>query len=613
MQARRSLKLLLCACCWLALWAWPGPAKAADGTTLDHARFVLTDEVSAPSDQAGWSDVTLPDNWSTRIRNASGTGWYRLHFDLDSIPQAGLAILVQRLSMNGEFYVNGARVLSGGRMTEPVTRRWNTPFFVEVPKPLLRPGRNVLDIRLYAYRNNNGGLGRVEIGDPEGLRAKHTLVEAVHVKGAILSFAVALMAAFIGIVAWLRMGHEAMYGLFGLAMVAWAVRYANYFVQDVSIPHTAYAVVVNSAQGWFFIFFTQFLLRLTGRRWPLAEGALYGMGVLGTLGIWMAFQGWVPLGLVVGLWSFVWVPGAAALLLVSARYLLRSPRSFVAWLAALVAWLYVPLTFREMLITTNLVDFDTSYIAHYVGAPLAVMILWMLIDRLVAAARAAAEAELARARAVFDERQRITQDMHDGLGLQLNAALRQAERGDIDPPKFAALLRACLDELRLVVDSAASESGEFLPLLANLRMRLQQKLASIGITTQWRVQRFPDGLVLPPGMSMQILRIVQESINNTLKHAQASTITFEVVDSTQAGHIALVVRDNGVGFVESEVTAGRGLSGMRRRAAASGVGLQVRTSAEGTAVQIDIPDRRHVEGPAAAAASSEHSTGKPML
>ena len=580
--------------CWLALCALAGaaPALAGSRATLDRARFVLSDDPKPPSNQAVWTDVSLPDNWSVRMRDVAGTGWYRLQFDLDTVPAEGLGVLVRRLSMNGEFYVNGTRVLSGGRMAVPVTRRWNTPFFVEIAQPLLRPGPNVLDIRLFAYRNNNGGLGKVEIGDPAALQAEHAYVDAVHVKGAVLSFAVAMVAAFIGIVAWLRMGREAVYGLFGLAMVTWAVRYANYFIQDVPIDPTVYAVVVNSAQGWFFIFFTHFLLRLSGRHWPRVEAMFYLVGLLGTLGIWAAFQGWVPLWLVVGGWSLVWVPGCATMLWVSARTVARWPRSIVAWLVAGVSLLYVPLSFREILITTNLVDFDSSYVAHYVGIPLAVLISWMLIDRLVAAGRAAAEAELARARAVFEERQRITQDMHDGLGLQLNAALRVVERGDIDALKFAALLRGCLDELRLVVDSAASVSGEFLPLLASLRIRLQPKLDAIGIRIQWQMHEFPDGLVLPPNMAMQVLRIVQETINNTLKHARASTITFSVMDSARPHHVALAVRDDGVGFVAESARVGRGLSGMKRRAADVGLGLAVTSSAAGTQVLIDIPHLR---------------------
>ena len=628
--AGRSALALSWAVGWLLLWALAAPAWAAAAATvsptapapahtltLDQARFVLSNNPKPPADadqSIAWADVTLPDNWSTRIRDAAGTAWYRLPFDLATVPDEGLAVLVRRLSMNGEFYINGVRVLSGGRMAEPVTRRWNTPFFVEIPPPLLRPGRNQLDIRLYAYRNNNGGLGRVQLGDPATLRADYNLVDAVHVKGAVLSFAVALVAGFIGIVAWWRMGRQAVYGLFGLAMVAWAVRYANYFIQDVAINPTAYAVVVNSAQGWFFIFFTHFLLRLSGRHWPRVEALFYAMGVAGTLGIGAAFAGWLPLWLVVGGWSLVWLPGVAAMLWVSYRTVARWPRSIVAWLVALVGVLYVPLTFREMLITTDLFDFDSSYIAHYMGIPLAVLISWMLIDRLVASARAAAEAELAGARAVFDERQRITQDMHDGLGLQLNAALRVVERGELDGARFAALLRGCLDELRLVVDSAASVSGEFLPLLANLRMRLQPKLDAIGIRLHWQMQAFPHGLVLPPGTAMQILRIVQETINNTLKHAQATTITIRSAASDRPGHLALDISDNGIGFAHDAITPGRGLSGMQRRAAGVGVAVAVHSATStptGTTVRIDIPDARAAQAPQAAAASSERSSGSP--
>ena len=558
--------------------------------TLTQARFALHDEATAPPDGAGWTDVNLPDNWSATRRDAQGIGWYRMVFTHSTVPgpQPGLGILVRRLSMNGELFVNGVRVLSGGRMAEPVTRNWNHPFFVEVPATVLHEGRNVLDVRVYGYRNANSGLGTVEVGDAPTLRERHAFLYALHVKGALVSFAVALVAAFIGIVCWWRMGREPIYGLFGLAMLAWAVRYANYFVQDVPLPPTAYALVVYSAQGWFFIFFTPFLLRLTQLQWPRVERALVAMGVLGTVGIFAAFQGWVPLAWVIAIWLAIWLPGSAVLLLVATRHALRA-RSVPAVLAALVAWLYVPLTVRELLITSNLVPFDASYIAHYVGIPLVLLITWMLVDRVVASAGAAAQAELARQQAAFDERQRITQDMHDGLGLQLGAALRMAERGVVDGPTFAGALRACADELRLIVDASASGTGEFLSLLGNLRFRLQPRLEAIGLRMHWHMDDFPDALVLPPATALQILRIVQEAIHNTVRHAHASAIHIETAPSARPGHLALVVRDDGRGYDATGVQHGRGLPGMQRRAAEMGLRLQQRSSPGGTVVQIDIP------------------------
>jgi signal transduction histidine kinase len=582
-----------CLLLWaLALWLPGGMAQTGGAIeTITQARFVLRDDATPPPDSADWVAVQLPDNWSATRREAQGIGWYRMvlqHTPGDPDAQAGVGILVRRLSMNGEFFVNGVRVLSGGRMTEPVTRNWNHPLFAEVPAALLQPGANVLDVRLYALRNANGGLGTVEVGDAAVLRARHGDLHALHVQGALVSCAVALVAAFIGIVCWWRMGREAIYGLFGLAMLAWAVRYANYFVQDVPLPPTAYALVVYSAQGWFFICFTPFLLRLTQLRWRRVELALVAMGVLGTLGIFAAFQGWVPLAWVIAIWLAIWLPGSAALLIVSTRHALRA-RSVPAVLAALVAWLYVPLTVRELLITANVVPFDASYVAHTMGIPLVLLITWMLVDRVVASAGAAAQAELARARAAFDERQRITQDMHDGLGLQIGAALRMAERGVVDGPTFASALRACADELRLIVDASASGTGEFVSLLGNLRFRLQPRLEAIGLRLHWNVDALPDTLALPPAMALQVLRIVQEAIHNAVRHAHANAIHVEAAPSRRRGHVVLTVRDDGHGYDASAIRPGRGLSGMQRRADEMGLRLRLRSSPEGTVVQVDIP------------------------
>jgi signal transduction histidine kinase len=595
----------------LALWLPGGMAQTGGAVeTITQARFVLRDDATPPPDSADWLAVQLPDNWSATRREAQGIGWYRMvfrHTPGAADGQAGVGILVRRLSMNGEFFVNGVRVLSGGRMAEPVTRNWNHPLFAEVPAALLQAGDNVLDVRLYALRNANGGLGTVQVGDADVLRARHADLHALHVQGALVSCAVALVAAFIGIVCWWRMGREAIYGLFGLAMLAWAVRYANYFVQDVPLPPTAYALVVYSAQGWFFICFTPFLLRLTQLRWPRVELALVAMGVLGTLGIFAAFQGWVPLAWVIAIWLAIWLPGSAALLIVSTRHALRA-RSVPAVLAALVAWLYVPLTVRELLITANVVPFDASYIAHTMGIPLVLLITWMLVDRVVASAGAAAQAELARARAAFDERQRITQDMHDGLGLQIGAALRMAERGVVDGPTFTSALRACADELRLIVDASASGTGEFVSLLGNLRFRLQPRLEAIGLRLHWQMDALPDTLALPPAMGLQVLRIVQEAIHNAVRHAQASAIHVEAAPSRRRGHVVLTVRDDGHGYDASAIRPGRGLSGMQRRADEMGLRLRLRSSPEGTVVQVDIPLAGAPTG-----APSSSPTGAPHL
>jgi signal transduction histidine kinase len=565
-------------------------ARDEAATLIDRSLFLQADDHLPPAADRPWAEQRLPDNWSESRRSAEGIGWYRLAFDAPARDGEVLAVLIPRLSMNAELFVNGVRLMSGGRMQPPVTQNWNMPFFIEIPAPLLRSGRNELQVRLFAYRNRNCGLGRVWVGPSDVLRTDYQTLHAVHVKGSIVSFAVALVAAFIGLVGWWHMDRDVLFGLFGLAMACWAVRYTNYFVQDVPVGALTYALAVNSAQGWFAVFFTPFFLRLVGQRRAWVGPFLFAMGVAGTLAIWAAFMGWVSIKLVIGVWTFVWLPASLALLVTSARYAwqMRSARSI---LAALGVWLYVPLTLREFLITSNVMPFDASYVAHYVGIPLALLMVWLLVERAVDAARQAARAELATARAAFDERQRITQDMHDGLGLQLNTALRGFERGRLSDTDFAQILRACLDELRLIVDSTHAEDGSFLPLLGTLRIRLQPRLEAAGLRVDWRMDRFPPDLRLAPDATLQVMRMVQEAINNTLKHAQASVIEISVADSTANDRIVLQVRDDGRGFDTQSPRVGKGLDGMKRRAAKAGVELEIRSAQQGTQIRIGLPYR----------------------
>jgi hypothetical protein len=291
-----GVMLLLCGC---------GEPISPHAVELKAARLARCqfDGLKPPVQDEAWSDVQLPHNLSASGRTAmghcglqnhhdAGIGWYRMTF---SSPPGwgGVGVLVRRLSMNGEIFVNGVRVLSGGTMAAPVTRNWNTPFYVEIPAELLRPnlmtsggavvGQNVLDVRIYAYQNSNGGLGVVYVGDPEELRTAYVYLRGLHVEGALVSLSVALIAAFISLVAWWRMKQASMYGLFGLAMVAWALhaaRYTNHFVPEVPLHSALYGVIANSAQGWFFVFFTRFLLRFTHRSWRHFEQALLWFAVL---------------------------------------------------------------------------------------------------------------------------------------------------------------------------------------------------------------------------------------------------------------------------------------------------------------------------------------------
>lgn len=198
---------------------------------------------------------------------------------------------------------------------------------------------------------------------------------------------------------------------------------------------------------------------------------------------------------------------------------------------------------------------------------------------------------------VLRERQRMMQDMHDGLGSALSSSLVLLERGEMDVPQAAVLVRECIDDLRLVVDSLEPTAQDLSTLLGMLRYRLQHRIAAAGVQLRWRMADLPELQWLEPSLALDLLRLMQEAIANALKHAAATelALTIQPVIAECGGTaIELLVHDNGRGFhPEHSATAGRGLRTMRSRAQRLQAELSIlSTPGAGTVVGVRLPVRR---------------------
>ena len=70
-----------------------------------------------------------------------------------------------------------------------------------------------------------------------------------------------------------------------------------------------------------------------------------------------------------------------------------------------------------------------------------------------------------RVKASAQERQRIMQDMHDGLGSQLLSSLMLVERGALSNEQVAQILRESIDDMRLAIDALAQGNTDLLAAL----------------------------------------------------------------------------------------------------------------------------------------------------
>jgi signal transduction histidine kinase len=205
-----------------------------------------------------------------------------------------------------------------------------------------------------------------------------------------------------------------------------------------------------------------------------------------------------------------------------------------------------------------------------------------------------------------DERSRLARELHDELGGLLTAA-------KLDLARMKSRLREAGPEVaeRIVHLAAALDAGIALQrrIIEDLR---PSTLATLGLKatlavlcrefsarTDIDVHTALEDLPLAPDVQLSAYRLVQESLTNVTRYAQASLVDVHL--SRDGDEAVLRVDDDGVGFDPQQVRSGaRGLAGMRFRVQSEGGQLEVRSApGEGTSLVARLP---LVLQPAAAAA-----------
>ena len=197
------------------------------------------------------------------------------------------------------------------------------------------------------------------------------------------------------------------------------------------------------------------------------------------------------------------------------------------------------------------------------------------------------------------ERSALSRELHDELGGLLVAARMDVswieERvGGSDPELLAhfkrlqeALLEG-VDLKRRVVENLRPTLLDNLGLVPALRWQVADTCERAGLSC---VEHYPqEQLNLVPEASIAIFRIVQESLTNILKHANARNVVVSI--ETRGESLVVTVRDDGVGLAEDrrEALRSHGLAAMRHRATALNGKLHITCpSAGGTQIEVRLP------------------------
>ena len=212
--------------------------------------------------------------------------------------------------------------------------------------------------------------------------------------------------------------------------------------------------------------------------------------------------------------------------------------------------------------------------------------------------------EQIQALAVETERTRISREMHDGLTQVLgyiNTKAQAVEQFMINKDLEAAgnhlkemseAARQAYREVREGILALRTQVGADRSLSDALNEFISEFQYQSGSSTKVK-QTIPDTMNLNPLQEVQILRIVQEPLTNTRKHAQATTVS--VIISQRNEELQVEVSDDGRGFNPLAVKRGEwphlGLQTMQERAEAVGGTFEVESApGKGTKVQVSIPN-----------------------
>jgi signal transduction histidine kinase len=225
-----------------------------------------------------------------------------------------------------------------------------------------------------------------------------------------------------------------------------------------------------------------------------------------------------------------------------------------------------------------------------------IALLTSIADQVGMVVESARLRERAEQAAITEERARLARELHDAVTQSLysvtllaDAGEKLAEAGDLEQAKgymvrLGEVAQHALKEMRLLIYELRPSALEQVGLVEALRQRLETVEKRANIAVEITADELAD---LPLPVEQELYQIAQETLNNALKHAQATSVTVHI--STSGEQVTLAIRDNGRGFdLEAvEQSGGLGLSTMYERTKKIGGRFEVIT-APGTGTQVII-------------------------
>lgn len=556
-----------------------------------------------------WQPVSLPHDWYQSQQRTQQI-WYSTKIHLPRITQSSVwALYLPSVTHNAAVYLNGTWIGQGGDFNDPVSRHHNEPLLFPFSSTLLKEGENQLLIRVKASHPKQGLFDAFYVAPLNQLEKAYWWKRIVRVDVVQwLTLIMYSMAALL-LVFWLVRPQDKIYGLFALELILWATHNLNLFISDIPVSAKTWEAMTMSTLGWTVATMIVFNHRYVGVGMNAIDRAVMLYSAAG-IGIFFLPDIGSILTIGYGIWdAFLILFGSYAIYFLIVQFWKTQDRDVYLMLLAGVPILVFG--FHDILTVNHFRDRREGLIIQYSLIPAVLLFSWFLIKRFVGSLNQAEqmtsllehrvkqrETELAQQferlkqleqqQLLAQERERIMRDMHDGIGGQLVSviSLLQNQKSTL-LVKTRQKIESSLTDLRLVIDSLDPLMCDLTSVLGMMRGRINDQLRCTNIQLHWQVEDLPTTDDLSPHKSLHIMRIVQEAINNVVKHSSAQQVWLRTGHSNEA--LFIRIQDDGNGFSANDNQShSRGLTNMHYRAQQIGADLAISSDDCGTSVTLQL-------------------------
>lgn len=190
--------------------------------------------------------------------------------------------------------------------------------------------------------------------------------------------------------------------------------------------------------------------------------------------------------------------------------------------------------------------------------------------------------------------QNISQEIHDNIGQKLSLTklnlntikINQSEEAAIQIANAVSMIGEVITDLSDLSRSMSSEiilSNGFIKAM-EFEVNQMNKPGMYSI----RLKVTGEAIYMEARRELILFRIVQEVLNNIIKHAEATEILIELFFTEES--LSLLINDNGKGFVKEKLQSGNGFINMQKRAQSlNGLCEIFSQPGKGTSITIKIP------------------------